>query len=222
MLSFSSGPATECLWVSDAIRARAPIGLIAKRAFDVVLAAVLIVLLLPVLAILTAVVSLTSPGGALFRQPRIGYLGQPFTMYKLRTMIDGADRLERRIAARSRRMFLKLERDPRTTRVGRFLRKYSLDEVPQLLNVLRGDMSLVGPRPLLLSDLEKLPRHQQLARFAMKPGLTGLWQVSGRSRCTDEERMQLDLQYVDQWSFWVDLKILARTLPAVIRAEGAM
>jgi lipopolysaccharide/colanic/teichoic acid biosynthesis glycosyltransferase len=142
-------------------------------------------------------------------------------MYKLRTMIDGAERLEAKLARRSRRTFLKIEKDPRTTRIGRWLRKYSLDELPQIINVLRGDMSLVGPRPLLLSDMEKLPRHQQLARFAMKPGLTGLWQVSGRSQCTDEERMTLDLEYVNTWSLWLDLKILARTIPAVIRAQGA-
>jgi len=222
MLSFSSGPATECLWVSDALRSRAPVGVLAKRAFDVLAATLLLLLLLPLLALLAAVVSFTSPGGAVFQQPRIGYLGQVFTMFKLRTMVDGAERLESRLARRSPRTFLKLERDPRTTRVGRFLRKYSLDELPQLLNVLRGEMSLVGPRPLLLSDMEKLPRHQQLARFAMKPGLTGLWQVSGRSRCSDAVRMQLDLAYVDHWSFWLDLKILARTLPAVLRAEGAV
>jgi lipopolysaccharide/colanic/teichoic acid biosynthesis glycosyltransferase len=192
-----------------------------KRAFDLTAAALLLVALLPLLAVLSLVVYLTSPGHWLFQQRRIGYLGQPFTMYKLRTMVKGAERLEARLARRSARTFLKIEKDPRTTGVGRLLRKYSLDELPQILNVLRGDMSLVGPRPLLLSDMEKLPRAQQLARFAMKPGVTGLWQVSGRSRCSDEQRMQLDLEYVNHWSFWLDIKILAQTIPAVFRAEGA-
>lgn len=222
MMAFSSGPATECLWVSDDMRSRARIALPVKRAFDLAAAAILLVVLLPVLAVLSAIICLTSPGRPLFLQPRIGHLGHPFTMYKLRTMIDGAERLEARLARRSRRTFLKIEQDPRTTRVGRLLRKYSLDELPQVFNVLRGDMSLVGPRPLLLSDMEKLPRHQQLARFAMKPGLTGLWQVSGRSHCTDEERMRLDLEYVNNWSLWLDLKILARTIPTVLKAEGAL
>jgi lipopolysaccharide/colanic/teichoic acid biosynthesis glycosyltransferase len=208
--------------VSDALRSRAPVAFIAKRLCDIVFAAVLVILLLPLLAVLIAILHLTSNGRALFLQPRIGYLGEPFTMYKLRTMIDGAERLERRLAERSQRTFLKIERDPRTTPVGRVLRRYSLDELPQLFNVLRGDMSLVGPRPLLLSDMEKLPRHQQLARFAMKPGLTGLWQVSGRSDCTDQERMQLDLEYVNNWSLWLDVKILVRTIPSVLRAEGAV
>jgi lipopolysaccharide/colanic/teichoic acid biosynthesis glycosyltransferase len=221
-MALSSGPATEVLWVSNHLRSRAPVALSLKRAFDVTVAAILFLLLFPFVAALSVIVYLTSPGHWLFQQPRIGHLGQPFTMYKLRTMIDGAERLEARLARRSSRTFLKIEKDPRTTRVGRLLRKYSLDELPQVLNVLRGDMSLVGPRPLLLSDLEKLPRHQQLARFAMKPGLTGLWQVSGRSLCTDEERMQLDLEYVNNWSLWLDVKILLRTLPAVLRAEGAL
>ncbi|HSL19896.1 MAG TPA: sugar transferase [Vicinamibacterales bacterium] len=194
----------------------------AKRAFDVVVAAALVLLLMPLLAAVAVVVYVTSPGGALFLQPRVGYLGQPFTMFKFRTMIDGAERQEQRLARTSHRTFMKLKQDPRTTRVGRFLRRYSLDELPQLFNVLRGDMSLVGPRPLLLSDLEKLPRHQQLPRFAMKPGITGLWQVSGRSHTSDEQRMRLDLAYVNHWSVWLDLKILARTIPVVLRAEGAI
>jgi lipopolysaccharide/colanic/teichoic acid biosynthesis glycosyltransferase len=192
-----------------------------KRTLDVTVAVMLFVALFPFVAVLSLLVYLTSPGHWLFQQSRIGYLGQPFTMYKLRTMIDGAERLEARLARRSRRTFLKIEKDPRTTRIGRWLRKYSLDELPQIINVLRGDMSLIGPRPLLLTDMEKLPRHQQLARFAMKPGLTGLWQVSGRSHCSDQQRMELDLEYVNNWSLWLDLKILARTLPAVIRAQGA-
>ena len=222
MISFSSGSAAESVWVSQALRSRAPIALTAKRAFDVVSALALLVLLFPVFAVMAAVVYLTSPGSPFFVQPRIGYLGRPFTMFKFRTMIDGAERLERHLARRSKRTFLKIEDDPRTTPVGRFLRKYSLDELPQIINVLLGDMSLVGPRPLLLSDVEKMPIHKQFPRFAMRPGITGLWQVSGRSRTTDDERMRLDLEYVNNWSLWRDVKILARTIPAVLRAEGAM
>ena len=143
-------------------------------------------------------------------------------MHKFRTMAPGADRQQDQLAdEQAGRTFLKIVNDPRVTPVGRFLRRYSLDELPQILNVLRGDMSLVGPRPLLPCDFRKFPKHEQLRRFSVKPGLTGLWQVSGRSACTDQERMALDLRYVDEWSLRLDLAILARTGPVVLSARGA-
>ena len=193
-----------------------------KRAFDVILALLLLVLVSPVLGLAMLLVKLTSRGPAIFVQPRIGYHGQQFAMYKLRTMRRGAERQEDELAeCQEDRTFLKIENDPRVTWIGRFLRKSSVDELPQLVNVLKGDMSLVGPRPLLLCDFRKFPRREQLRRFSVKPGITGLWQVSGRSSLPDSERMRLDLEYVDNWSFGLDLKILARTFPVVISARGA-
>jgi lipopolysaccharide/colanic/teichoic acid biosynthesis glycosyltransferase len=143
-------------------------------------------------------------------------------MFKFRTMVNGSHAVEEKLAHECRdRIFFKVKEDPRVTAFGRFLRKYSLDELPQFFNVLRGEMSLVGPRPLLLSDFSKFPKRQQARRFVVKPGITGLWQVNGRSESSDQERMALDLEYVDRWSLWKDLVILARTIPAVIQAKGA-
>lgn len=193
-----------------------------KRAFDVLGGATLLVLTSPVLLGAMALVRLTSRGPAIFLQPRIGFGCRRFPMLKLRTMVHGAEGREEELAAeRPDRTFLKIPRDPRITPVGRWLRRYSIDELPQLLNVLRGEMSLVGPRPLLLSDFEKYPKRAQMRRFSVKPGLTGLWQVRGRSDLDDAERIRLDLEYVDRWSLALDLDILSRTLPAVLSARGA-
>lgn len=199
-----------------------PATAVVKRALDVVLSALLLVLLSPLLLLALLVVKMTSRGPAIFVQKRVGHRCGEFDMYKLRTMFAGAERLEDRLAQKLQgRTFLKIKNDPRTTPVGRFLRKYSIDELPQLYNVVRGEMSLVGPRPLLLSDFRKFPKREQMRRFSVKPGMTGLWQVSGRSACTDEERIRLDLEYVDRWSHWLDLEILARTIPVAISARGA-
>jgi len=193
-----------------------------KRGLDVAGAAVLLLLTSPVLLGAMALVRLTSRGPAIFVQPRIGFGCRQFPMLKLRTMVHGAEgREEELAAARPERTFLKIPRDPRITPVGRWLRRYSVDELPQLLNVLRGEMSLVGPRPLLLSDFEKYPKRAQMRRFSVRPGLTGLWQVGGRSDLADSERVRLDLEYVDRWSLSLDLEILSRTLPAVVSAKGA-
>jgi lipopolysaccharide/colanic/teichoic acid biosynthesis glycosyltransferase len=195
---------------------------VAKRAFDVTLAAILLVLAAPVIGIAMLLVRLTSRGPAIFVQQRIGFEGQKFAMYKLRTMQRGAERMQDELAScLEDKTFLKIEGDPRVTRIGRRLRKWSIDELPQLWNVLKGDMSLVGPRPLLLCDFRKFPKREQLRRFSVKPGITGLWQVSGRSSLPDSERMRLDLDYVDRWSLGLDLAILARTLPVVISTRGA-
>lgn len=214
-------PAGITVWLADPWACR-PFPSFVKRAIDVLLAAILLLLVAPVLLLAIALIRLTSRGSAIFVQKRIGHQCRPFDMYKLRTMVVGADALEDRLAeACGDRTFLKIESDPRTTRLGRLLRKYSIDELPQLYNVLRGEMSLVGPRPLLPADFRKFPREEQMRRFSVKPGVTGLWQVRGRSACTDQERIGLDLEYVVRRSLWLDLKILARTLPVAMSAKGA-
>jgi lipopolysaccharide/colanic/teichoic acid biosynthesis glycosyltransferase len=194
-----------------------------KRLVDVVGAWVLLVATLPILAGAALLVRLTSRGPVFFVQPRVGYRCRQFPMLKLRTMVNGAEKHEAALAAArpAERIFFKLDDDPRVTRVGRWLRRASIDELPQLVNVLRGEMSLVGPRPLLVSDMRLYPRSAQMRRFSVKPGLTGLWQVSGRSRLPDDERIALDLEYVDRRSLALDARILARTLPAVLSGEGA-
>ncbi|HEY3221489.1 MAG TPA: sugar transferase [Gemmatimonadales bacterium] len=193
-----------------------------KRFLDVLLAATLLLLLAPLLAVIALAIKLTSQGPVLFVQERIGYRTSVFPMLKFRTMYAGAERAEAELAAQyGDRTFLKIENDPRTTPLGRWLRLTSVDELPQLINVLRGDMSIVGPRPILKCDLAKFPRGHQVRRFAAKPGITGLWQVSGRSLCSDQERIQLDLVYVDCWSLWLDCLILARTGPVVLAGQGA-
>jgi lipopolysaccharide/colanic/teichoic acid biosynthesis glycosyltransferase len=193
-----------------------------KRTVDVALVSVLLALTAPVLLLAMLLIKLTSPGPAIFRQPRIGYRCRTFDMFKLRTMVVGAEKLQDDLAeAATGRTFLKIKDDPRTTLIGRVLRRLSIDELPQLHNVLRGEMSLVGPRPLLPCDFEKFPRHEQMQRFAVRPGITGLWQVMGRSRCTDKERIRLDLEYVRRHSLWLDLEILLRTVPVALSGDGA-
>ena len=193
-----------------------------KRTVDVLLSAILLVLAAPMIGLAALLIRLTSRGPAIFVQQRIGFEGRRFAMYKLRTMTQGAERMQDELAeCQEDRTFLKLESDPRVTRIGRVLRKLSIDELPQLWNVLKGDMSLVGPRPLLVCDFRKFPKREQLRRFSVKPGITGLWQVSGRSSLPDSERMRLDLEYVDRWSLGLDFRILARTLPVVLSTRGA-
>ena len=212
------------VWVPPGLRSWDPVGAFIKRSMDLLLGSLFLLLFAPVLLAAMLAVKATSPGPALFVQKRIGYRARRFRMLKLRTMRHGAEHLEEELARRQQRdgrVFLKLADDPRVTPLGRFLRKTSLDELPQLWNVLRGDMSLVGPRPLLLTDFRKFPKREQMRRFAMKPGITGLWQVSGRSRVSDAERIRLDLEYVDRWTPGLDLEILARTIPVVLSTEGA-
>ena len=195
-----------------------------KRCVDLVGASFGLVVLSPVLAVLALLVRLDSRGPALFAQTRVGLRGRPFRMLKFRTMRDGAD-VERRSVAHlnqsdDSRLF-KIPDDPRVTRLGRTIRRWSLDELPQLYNILAGDMSLVGPRPFFESDLADYEAHH-FRRLAMKPGLTGLWQVSGRSDIVDfEEVVRLDRWYIEHWSLAFDLRIIARTIPAVVRRHGA-
>jgi exopolysaccharide biosynthesis polyprenyl glycosylphosphotransferase len=198
-------------------------GLLAKRTIDVVLALPLLVALAPVIALVALVIRLDSPGPVFFSQERVGLNKRRFRMHKFRTMVAGA---ESRLAElehlnETHGPTFKLRTDPRTTRVGRLLRRSSIDELPQLWNVLRGEMSLVGPRPLPLRDVEGFEEDRHRRRFSMPPGLTGLWQVSGRNELTFDTWMELDLQYIDTWSFGLDLQILARTIPAVLSGRGA-
>lgn len=201
---------------------RHPAGAAAKRAIDLLGSTILITLLAPLFLLIIFLVKVTSRGPIIFRQRRIGFRCLEFDMYKFRTMYDGAHLKEKELAAQAGGSFLKLKNDPRITKIGGFLRKYSLDELPQLFNVLEGTMSLVGPRPLLKSDLDKLPRRSTLRRFATPPGITGLWQVSGRSSCTEQKRLQLDREYVDRWSLSLDLHILMRTIAVVVTGRGAV
>jgi lipopolysaccharide/colanic/teichoic acid biosynthesis glycosyltransferase len=196
--------------------------LLGKRLLDIVLSALLLIVSLPLLAGAAMAIRLTSRGPVIFGQRRIGLRGVEFTMYKLRTMCADAEQAEETMAAEQPgRIFFKQPADPRVTAVGRWLRKYSIDEIPQFLNVLRGDMSLVGPRPLLACDWQHFPRDHHRRRVWMRPGITGLWQVAGRSLCGDQERMRLDVEYVDHWTLTLDLKILLRTPAAVLSAQGA-
>ena len=201
------------------LRTRRPAAAVVKRMIDVIGSLVLIILTAPLMVVIIAAIRMGSRGPAFFVQRRIGFRCNEFGMYKFRTMIAGAERMQHKLSGGS--MFFKLNNDPRVTPVGRFLRRFSLDELPQLFNVLEGTMSLVGPRPLLVTDLEKFPLRGQMRRFSVRPGMTGLWQVSGRSLTTEEERMRLDREYVNRWSLWLDLQILARTVIVVITGRGA-
>ncbi|HET8655027.1 MAG TPA: sugar transferase [Longimicrobiaceae bacterium] len=198
--------------------------LLAKRAFDLLAAAVVLVLLLPLIALIALAVRLDSAGPVFYRQRRVGLRGRHFTMLKFRSMCADADSVRDRLrhlnAYNDHRLF-KLRDDPRITRVGRWLRRTSLDELPQLLNVLRGEMSLVGPRPPLPTEVAEYEPHH-LVRLAVMPGITGPWQVNGRNLITDfEEVVRMERAYIHSWSLMADLKILLRTLPVVISGQGA-
>ena len=203
---------------------------LARRTFDVTVALLVLVLLSPLLIGLATAIRLGSPGPALFRQRRIGYGQREFTLFKFRSMRSDADPrghreyvtalINGRQANGGREDLYKLAVDDRITPVGRFIRKWSLDELPQLLNVLTGDMALVGPRPAIPYEVEEYPSWY-LKRFAVKPGLTGLWQVSGRNERTYEEMVRLDIEYAERRSLLLDLSILARTPLTVVARRGA-
>lgn len=192
-----------------------------KRAFDLVVATLGLIVVSPLMLVLALVVDNSGPGGVLFRQTRIGRNGKPFTMLKFRSMVNNAEELRAEVvASRGERsvnsVLFKDAADPRTTPAGRWMRRYSLDELPQLLNVLAGSMSLVGPRPHVESEVAEYEEHAH-RRLRMKQGMTGLWQVSGRNQLTWDESVRLDLWYVENWSLFLDLVILFRTVRAVVR-----
>jgi exopolysaccharide biosynthesis polyprenyl glycosylphosphotransferase len=196
--------------------------LLAKRMIDVAVSAVALIVLLPVLALITLAIRLDSPGAALFVQERVGLGGRRFRFYKFRTMVEGAERLQETLEAlnEAHGPLFKIRSDPRVTRVGRVIRRFSADELPQLLNVLKGDMSLVGPRPLPLRDVARIDVRAHKRRFSVRPGITCLWQVSGREPEFDDW-IRADMEYIDNWSLVLDTKILAKTIPTVLTGRGA-
>ena len=193
-----------------------------KRTFDVLLSGLVAVVLLPVWLLIALAIKLDSRGPVLFVDRRIGVGEREFGMLKFRTMVEGADALQPELEAANEAegALFKIREDPRVTRVGRLLRRLSLDEIPQVVNVLRGEMSLVGPRPLPLRDYRLLEGWHR-ARYAVLPGMTGLWQISGRSGLTFDDLVRLDFTYLENWSIWLDITILAKTIPAVVRRRGA-
>jgi exopolysaccharide biosynthesis polyprenyl glycosylphosphotransferase len=194
-----------------------------KRALDVAVSTIVLALAAPVILLAALLIKITSPGSVVFKQRRIGLNGRMFTLYKFRTMIDDAHARRQEVAHLNEMNgpVFKAKDDPRVTPVGRWLRRFSLDEIPQLWNVLKGDMSLVGPRPPIPEEVASYHRWHR-RRLSMKPGLTCLWQISGRNDIADFDRwMKLDLQYIDNWSPTLDLKILLRTIPAVLSGKGA-
>ena len=195
-----------------------------KRSADVVISFALLTALAPVLVMVALLIKFTSAGPVLFMQTRMGYGKRPFKILKFRTMVQDAEKLMAQVAHLNETQgpTFKLKNDPRITPVGKFLRKTSLDELPQLINVLIGDMSLVGPRPLPLRDYQGFSQDWHRRRFSVKPGITCLWQVMGRSAIGFDEWMALDIRYIEQWSLWLDIKILFQTIPAVFRGSGAV
>lgn len=195
-----------------------------KQGGDLVGALLLLVLLAPLLICVAFLVKLSSPGPVLFRQSRSGLNGAPFTIYKFRTMVTNAEQVKHELEAMNemRGPVFKVTKDPRITPIGKWLRRFSIDELPQLLNVLQGEMSLVGPRPLPVDEIRRISDLAHRRRLSVKPGLTCLWQVSGRNQILDfKDWVRLDLEYIDNWSLWLDFKILLRTIPAVFGGSGA-
>lgn len=195
----------------------------AKRVLDLMGAGIGLVLLSPLFALTAILVKLSSPGPVLFKQKRVGLNKRVFEMYKFRTMYVDAEQRLTELESRNEAdgPVFKIRNDPRVTPIGRWLRRFSLDELPQLINVLKGDMSLVGPRPLPLRDVARFETNWARRRFSVRPGLTCLWQTSGRSDVGFEQWMRMDLDYIDNWSIALDLRLLLRTIPSVLRGEGA-
>ena len=210
LLTFTTTPKNELL-------------LFLRRGFDFLGSLILLIILSPIFLLVTLAIRLDSAGPIVYRQIRCGLNGRKFTLYKFRSMVQGAEVQKEELASYNIMdgPVFKMKNDPRVTRVGKFLRKTSLDELPQLINVLRGDMSFVGPRPLPAEEVEKIKGWQR-RRLSMKPGITGLWQVSGRNQIDFEQWMKLDLEYIDSWSLGLDFKILLRTIFAVLLGKGAM
>ena len=206
------------LWLAPARKMKLGI----KRACDIFLSGMLLIFLSPLFLITALLIKVTSPGPIFFKKEMLGINLTPFTMYKFRTMIQGAEKLEAELMSKNKGRFLKVQDDSRITPVGKFLRKFSIDELPQLFNVLKGNMSLVGPRPLFGLELQQFEEWKYLKRFRMRPGLTCIWQVSGRSKTSDNDRIRYDIEYIDKWSLSLDAKLLVNTIPVVLTGDGAM
>lgn len=198
--------------------------LLAKRLFDLSLTILAIPVLIPLFTVIAIAIKLDTPGPVFFVQKRVGLRKHIFSMYKFRTMCVDAEKKLTEIEHlnEAEGPIFKMTNDPRVTRVGKVLRRTSLDELPQLINVLLGDMSLVGPRPMSIRDVDLFDRGIQRKRFSVQPGITCLWQISGRSNLPFEKWLELDLNYIENWNFWFDVKILLKTLPAVLKAKGAV
>ena len=194
-----------------------------KRIIDILVSLPLLILVFPFMVVIGSLIKLSGKGPIFFAQERIGRNKRKFRLYKFRTMIPDAEHMIHDLAHLNEveGAAFKIENDPRLTPLGRWLRKTSIDELPQLWNVLKGDMSLVGPRPLPVRDFEEFKEDWHRRRFSVPPGLTCLWQVNGRSRVSFDKWMELDMQYIDQWTLWLDLKILLKTIPVVLRGTGA-
>lgn len=199
-------------------------GLLLKHSLDYLLSFIGILISFPIFILVSIAIYCSSGGPILFRQKRSGLHGRPFTLYKFRTMVSDAEQLQAELQSQNIMSgpVFKVENDPRITPLGQFLRKYSLDELPQLWNILMGDMSLVGPRPLPLYETSNFSNIAQRRRMSVKPGLTCLWQISGRNQIKEfKEWIRLDLEYIDRWNFWLDIEILFKTIPAVLFGRGA-
>jgi exopolysaccharide biosynthesis polyprenyl glycosylphosphotransferase len=203
--------------------AQDPQQLLAKRMLDLIGTLFALPFLIPLFLIVAVCIKLDSPGPVFFIQPRVGMRKYVFPMFKFRSMFINAEDQLKSIEHlnEAKGPIFKIKNDPRVTRVGRFIRKTSIDELPQLINILRGEMSLVGPRPMSLRDVDLFERGVQRKRFSVQPGLTCIWQTSGRSNLPFEKWLELDLEYIDNWSFWLDIKILLKTIPAVLKSRGA-
>ncbi len=202
---------------------RSAVQLALKRAMDFCAAIVLLLLLSPLLMLVSLLVKLTSRGPVVFAQERLGMNGRKFMLYKFRTMVVDAEKLREGLEAQNEikdGVTFKMKHDPRITWIGRLLRRTSIDELPQFMNVLKGDMSLVGPRPMLDHEVQKIKPWQR-RRMSMRPGVTSAWAVAGRNRLTFEEGVRHDLDYIDRWSLWLDIKILFKTIPVVLTGRGA-
>jgi exopolysaccharide biosynthesis polyprenyl glycosylphosphotransferase len=197
--------------------------MVCKRLLDISVSSLLLVGLSPIFMVVALLIKLDSIGPVFFVQNRVGLNKRRFRMYKFRTMVGDAEQKQSELEFLNEAdgPVFKIKNDPRVTRLGKYLRKASIDELPQLLNVLKGDMSLVGPRPLPIRDYQGFDQDWVRRRFSVRPGITCLWQVNGRSSVSFKEWMELDLHYIDHWSFWLDVKLLARTIPAVVRGTGA-
>jgi exopolysaccharide biosynthesis polyprenyl glycosylphosphotransferase len=197
--------------------------LVMKRLIDIAGSAALLLALAPLFAIVTLLIRLDSPGPVFFAQQRVGLNKRRFRILKFRTMVDGSDQQQHMLEHLNEveGPVFKIKNDPRMTRIGKFLRRFSIDELPQLINVLKGDMSLVGPRPLPVRDVERIEVRWHKRRFSIKPGITCLWQVNGRSEIGFEDWVRMDLEYIDSWSLVLDIIILMKTIPAVFKGPGA-
>jgi exopolysaccharide biosynthesis polyprenyl glycosylphosphotransferase len=210
------------LCVLDALSARpSTTRELPKRVLDLGFSALILVVLAPILLLIAVVITLDSPGPVLYSSQRVGKRGRTFRCFKFRTMVRHAEQQRDGFAHLNERdgVLFKIANDPRITRVGRFLRKYSLDELPQFFNVLRGEMSVVGPRPPVASEVEEYS-HNHLRRLDVMPGITGLWQIVGRQDPSFDSYVSHDITYIENWSLWLDIKIMARTLGVVLSGTG--